>query len=156
MFARTLAAGALAAVTATSAMAVPLTLPTEQAETSGVVGISIPFGGDMRPRFSVGVRRTTVDVNGDLRGTELRLIFDPANPGNVQVRALGLLGSVDHAGALGGGWNFGTGKAFVSGGVVFPYLSGVVDFGLGGFQPQLTIGIDSLGKMDQPIAAPIF
>lgn len=150
MTAKVLFAAALVTLTAFQAAAVPLTVATEKTETKGVLGLSIPIGGDGLPRVSIGVRQLTIGSGGDLSGAELRVKFNPAKAGDVQLRALALDGTVDHAGALGGGWDFGAGHAFGSAGVVLPYLSGVADFGLGGLAPRISIGIDSLGRPDAP------
>lgn len=78
----------------------------------------------------------------------MRLSFDPWTLGGLRVRAMVLKGSVDHAGMLGGGWDFATGKPFGSLGVALPHVSGIADIGLNGLTPQFTLGLDSLNKLD--------
>ncbi len=147
--------GLTAAVTTSAALAVPLQLvPTERVDTSGFIGLSIPFAPEPKLRISFGVRQTTVGSAGDLSGGELRLSFDPWTFDGVQVRALAMQGSVDHAGMVGGGWDFAAHKPFGSLGVMLPHLSGTADIGLEGLMPQFALGLDSLGKIDVP--APVF
>lgn len=155
LFAKPIAAVALCATFAVPALALP-PQATELTTDSAFVGLSFDLGGGFTPRFGIGWRQTTVQPNGDMTGGELRLTFDPQSPRDVQLRAIGFQGTVNHAGAVGGGWDFGTGKPFVSGGVIFPYLSGIVDFGLGGGQPSLSIGLDSAGKAEAPATVPLF
>lgn len=143
--------GLTAAVTTSAALAVPLQLvPTERTDTSGFIGLSIPFAPQPKLRISLGLRQTTVGSGGDLSGGELRLSFDPWTFGGVQVRALAMQGSVDHAGMVGGGWDFAARKPFGSLGVMLPHVSGTADIGLDGLVPQFALGLDSLGKVDAP------
>lgn len=125
-------------------------LPAQEAQTRGIVGISIPFGGDMQPRIDLAIRKANVTSDGDVTGGELRLTIDPQNPRDAQIRLLGLRGTVDHQGALGAGWDFGVGRPVLSGGVMLPYLSGFGDFGLDGLSPRFSVGIQSAGQIDKP------
>lgn len=142
----------VAMVLSSAAFARPLDIlvPAERDDTTGFVGFSIPFAANPQVRVTLGLRQATVGSAGDIAGGEFRLSFDPWSLGGVQIRALALRGTVDHAGLLGGGWDFATGKPFASFGVSVPHLSGTADMGLDGSSPQFAVGLDSLGKVTPP------
>ena len=148
----------IASMAATSAWAVPLpiSVPSERDDTTGFVGLNIPLTPTPHVRVVLGVRKTTVGSGGDVAGGEVRLSFDPWTLGGVQVRALALRGTVDHAGLMGGGWDFASGKPFGTLGVALPHLTGTADIGLDGFVPQFALGLDSLVKVTPPDEALIF
>lgn len=143
------------AFSATAGIAAPPAV-TESTQSVGVFGISIPFGGDWQPRLNLGYRRATVQPDGALQGGEIRLTLNPANLRDVQLRGLLLRGTVDHSGALGAGWDFGQGRPFASGGVLLPHVNVIADFGLGGWQPNFSFGVDSAGPFTAPTPAPVF
>ena len=131
----------------------PVAEPAEAAEARQekvFLGLSIPLTGDRQPRVTLGLRRVTVESDGSLQGAELRLDLNPQNLRDAQLRALALKGRVSRAGAIGGGWDFGTGRALATGGVVLPHLSGIADFGIG-TSPRISIGLDTLEKFDTPV-----
>lgn len=153
MFRMILAAALLLALPATHALAEPARGLLETRTQRGFIGIEIPLSGEMQPRVSVGLRRATVTEDGSLRGGELRLVLNPSNLRDAQLRALALKGRVTGALALGGGWDFAGGTAFASVGMVMPRLSGTLDIG-GGAVPAMSIGFDTLGRFDIPVAPP--
>ena len=139
MFRMILAAALLLALPATHALAEPARGLPETRTQRGFIGIEIPLSGEMQPRVSVGLRRATLAEDGSLRGGELRLVLNPRNLRDAQLRALALKGRVTGALALGGGWDFAGGTAFASVGMVMPRLSGTLDIG-GGAVPAMSIG----------------
>ncbi|MBC2836317.1 hypothetical protein [Paragemmobacter straminiformis] len=154
------ALAACAALSANAAFAFPcaVQIPTEQTETTGFLGLTLPLVANPAPRISLGVRRATVATSGDMTGGTVEFSFDPWNHGGIQLRATALRGDINSAGILGGGWDFASGRPFATFGARVPNLSVTSDIGAG-LTPGFALGLDSLGKQTAPDpiwVAPLF
>lgn len=128
----------------------PVSVKKSSEETIFSIGLRFSFG-DMVPKVVGGVRRTTTDKSSDVTGFQADVAV-PLTPDafmKPEVRVLGLAGDRDALGQAGVGFDFGSGQAFVSGGVQGPNVEGGVNVGLGGkFDPYL--GANTFGRPSGP------
>ena len=125
--------------------------PTKKTDNKFYAGLNWTLGESAIPQFVLGFRNAKVTSGGDVYGSSVSMSFHLAKPGPGKLKLGYFEGKDDLQGEAGLGYDFASNKFLGGIGVQGPYLTGVLDYLLGGtFEPYL--GVNSIGKYKKPAA----